>query len=318
MASSSSKTVIYAALAGNLVIAISKFAAAWITGSSAMVSEAIHSIVDTGNQALLLHGMRQAGKPPTTEHPFGFGLQLYFWTFIVAILIFGLGAGVAVLEGIDKLLHPHPVSSPWVNYSVLALGVVFEGITWIVAFRAFRTGKGQQSWVNAIRSSKDPTVFTVLFEDTAALLGLVIAATGLALGQRFGMPRMDGLASIVIGVLLATTASFLAYESHSLLTGEGVQPEVRSSIRRLAEGEPGVSRLNELLTMHFGPRDVLVAVSLDFEDAQPASSVESTVTRLERRIKAAHPNVTRVFIEAQSFEASQRNEIEVAASEDKG
>jgi cation diffusion facilitator family transporter len=316
MASSSSKTVIYAALAGNVVIAISKFGAAWITGSSAMVSEAIHSLVDTGNQGLLLHGMRQAAKPPTTEHPFGFGLQLYFWTFIVAILIFGLGAGVAVLEGINKLLHPHIVSHPWVNYAVLALGVVFEGITWIVAFRTFRKGKGRLSWLDAIRSSKDPTVFTVLFEDTAALLGLLIAAAGLAIGQWFDMPTTDGVASIVIGALLASTASFLAYESHSLLTGEGVQPEVRASIRRLAEAEPGITRLNELLTMHFGPRDVLVAVSLDFEDAQPASSVESIVTRLEQRIKAAHPNVTRVFIEAQSFEASQRNKINTATNGD--
>jgi cation diffusion facilitator family transporter len=309
MASSSSKTVIYAALAGNMIIAVSKFAAAWVTGSSAMVSEAIHSLVDTGNQVLLLHGMRQAAKPPTTEHPFGFGLQLYFWTFVVAILIFGLGAGVAVLEGINKLLHPQAISNPWVNYAVLALGVVFEGITWIVAFRAFSTGKGRLSWLDAIRSSKDPTVFTVLFEDTAALLGLFIAAVGLAIGEWFDLPAMDGVASIVIGALLAATASFLAYESHSLLTGEGVQPEVRASIRRLAEAEPGITRINELLTMHFGPKDVLVAVSLDFEDGQLASSVESTVTRLERRIKAAHPNVTRVFIEAQSFEASQRNEI---------
>ncbi len=312
MASHTSKTVIYAALAGNLLIAVSKFAAAWLTGSSAMLSEAIHSLVDTGNQGLLLHGMRQAAKPASTEHPFGHGLQLYFWTFIVAILIFGLGAGVAVVEGINKIIAPHPLENPGVNYAVLALCVVFEGFTWLVAFRAFRAGKGRRRWVDAIRSSKDPTVFTVLFEDTAALLGLLIAAAGIAAGQWFELPVMDGVASVVIGVLLAGTAGLLAYESQSLLTGEGVQPEVRASLRRLAEAEPGVVRVNELLTMHFGPNDVLVALSLDFEDAQPASSVESTVSRLERRIKAAHPEVTRVFIEAQSFEASRRAAAEMA------
>jgi divalent metal cation (Fe/Co/Zn/Cd) transporter len=182
--------------------------------------------------------------------------------------------------------------------------LVFEGFTWVVALRASRIGKGGRRWLDAIRSSKDPTVFTVLFEDTAALLGLLIAAAGIAAGQAFALPVMDGVASVVIGLLLAATAGFLAYESQSLLTGEGVQPEIRASMRRLAEAEPGVVRVNELLTMHFGPMDVLVALSLDFEDAQPASSVESTVSRLERRIKTAYPEVTRVFIEAQSFEAS--------------
>ena len=312
MASHSTKTVIYAALAGNMLIAISKFGAAWFTGSAAMLSEAIHSLVDTGNQGLLLHGMRQAAKPATSEHPFGHGLQLYFWTFIVAILIFGLGAGVAMLEGIQKILNPHPLESPWVNYSVLALSLMFEGITWLVALRAFRAGKGGRRWLDAIRSSKDPTVFTVLFEDTAALLGLLIAAAGIAAGQMFNLPIADGMASVAIGLLLAVTAAFLAYESQSLLTGEGVHPEIRASMRRLAETEPGVLRMNELLTMHFGPQDVLVALSLDFENTQPASSVESTVSRLERRIKSAYPEVTRVFVEAQSFEASNHAAADMA------
>ncbi len=306
MASHNSKTVIYAALGGNLLIAISKFGAAWVTGSSAMLSEAIHSLVDTGNQGLLLHGIRQATKPASFEHPFGHGLQLYFWTFIVAILIFGLGAGVALVEGVGKILHPHPLENPVVNYIVLALSLVFEGITWLVALRAFRDGKGKRRWLDAIKSSKDPTVFTVLFEDTAALVGLLIAASGITAGQVFSLPIMDGVASVAIGLVLAVTAALLAYESQSLLIGEGVQPEVRASLRQLAEAETGVMRLNELLTMHFGPNDVLVALSLDFDDAQLASSVEQTVSRLERRIKDAHPEVTRVFIEAQSFEASRR------------
>ncbi|HTR17248.1 MAG TPA: cation diffusion facilitator family transporter [Acetobacteraceae bacterium] len=315
MASHGPRTVIYAALAGNMLIAASKFSAAWLTGSSAMLSEAIHSLVDTGNQGLLLHGMRQAARPATPEHPFGHGLQLYFWTFIVAILIFGLGAGVAMLEGIDKILHPHRLENPWVNYAVLGFGIVFEGASWLVAFRAFRAGTGRRRWLDAIRSSKDPTVFTVLFEDTAALLGLLVAAVGIAAEQMLGWPIMDGVASVIIGLLLAVTAGFLAFESQSLLTGEGVHPEVRADIRRLAEAEPGVVRVNELLTMHFGPQDVLVALSLDFEDTQPASSVENTVSRLERRIKTAHPDVTRVFIEAQSFEASRRAAADMAAGE---
>jgi len=306
MASHESRTVIYAALAGNLLISAAKFGAAWFTGSSAMLSEAIHSAVDTGNQGLLLHGMRQAAEPANEDHPFGHGLRLYFWTFIVAILIFGLGAGVAMLEGIEKILHPHRLENPGVAYAVLGVSILFEGFSWLVALRAFDAGRGRRRWLDAIRSSKDPTVFTVLFEDTAALLGLVIAAAGIFAGQFFDLPIMDGIASVIIGLLLAMTAGFLAYESQSLLTGEGVHPEVRASIRLLVKAEPGVIRLNELLTMHFGPRDVLLAMSLDFEDAQLASSVESTVSRLEQRIKSAHPEVTRVFIEAQSFEASRR------------
>ena len=307
MAAHGSKLVIYAALTGNALVALSKFAAAWFTGSSAMVSEAIHSLVDTGNQVLLLHGIRQAAKPATPEHPFGFGLRLYFWTFVVAILIFGMGAGVAVVEGISKLLHPHPIASPWVNYIVLGISLIFEAAIWFVAVRSFHAEKGTRSWLQAIRSSKDPTVFTVLFEDSAAMAGLLIAAAGLALGQWLNLPEMDGIASILIGLVLAMTGGFLAYESHSLMAGEGMRPEVRTSIRRLAEAEPGVASVAELLTMHFGPQDALVALSLNFEDAQLASAVEETVSRLERRIKSAHPDVTRVFIEAQEFPAIARD-----------
>jgi cation diffusion facilitator family transporter len=300
MAAHGSKLVIYAALAGNGLIALSKFGAAWLTGSSAMVSEAIHSLVDTGNQVLLLHGIRQAAKPATPEHPFGFGLRLYFWTFVVAILIFGMGAGVAVVEGISKLRHPHPIVSPWVNYLVLGISLIFEAVIWFVAFRSFRAEKGERSWMAAIRSSKDPTVFTVLFEDSAAMAGLIIAAGGLAIGQWLDLPEMDGIASILIGLVLAMTGGFLAYESHSLMAGEGMRPEVRASIRSLAEAEPGVAGVGEILTMHFGPQDALVALSLDFEDAQRASEVEETVSRLEQRIRSTHPDASHVFIKAQN------------------
>jgi cation diffusion facilitator family transporter len=307
MAAHGSMMVIYAALAGNAVIAATKFAAGWFTGSSAMLSEAIHSTVDTGNQLLLLHGLRRSARPPSPDHPFGHGLQLYFWAFIVAILIFGLGAGLSILEGINKVRHPHAIENAWVNYAVLALALVFEGAVWIVAFREFRKNKGSRGWLDAFRGSKDPAVFTVLLEDTAAMFGLLTAMVGVASSQALDMPVLDGVASIAIGVILAGTAAFLAYECQSLLTGEGVAPEVRESIRRLASAHAGVVRLNEALTMHFGPRDVLVALSLDFDDVLPAGNVEVAVTEIERQIKAAHPEVTRVFVEAQSFDAHRRD-----------
>jgi len=300
MAGHASKIVIYAALA------VTKFAAAAFTGSAAMMSEAIHSAVDTGNQLLLLHGLRRAARPATPQHPFGHGLQLYFWTFVVAILIFGLGAGLSVLEGIDRIRSPHPVADAWVNYLVLGVAILFESIVWVVAFREFRKSKGKRGFFEAVRRSKDPTVFTVLFEDTAALLGLITALVGIALGQAWDLPVLDGVGSLVIGLILAVTAAFLAFECQRLLTGEGVDPEVQADIRRIAMSEPGVVRLNEALTMHFGPQDVLVALSLDFDDAIQAGRVEGTVTSIERRIKAAHPEVTRVFVEAQSFDAHRR------------
>ncbi|MDR3518222.1 MAG: cation diffusion facilitator family transporter [Azospirillaceae bacterium] len=306
MATHGSKLVIYAALGVNALIAVTKFGAAWFTGSAAMLSEAIHSLVDTGNQILLLHGMRQAAKPANAAHPFGHGLQLYFWAFVVAVLIFGLGAGLSILEGLDKIEVPHPVENAYVNYIVLSLAMLFEGGGWLVALKEFRRSKGSRTLFGAIRGSKDPTVFTVLFEDTAALLGLAVALGGIALGQALDLPVLDGVASLVIGVILAVTAAFLAYECQSLLTGEGVDAEVRDSIRRIAAAEVGIVGVNELLTMHFGPQDVLVTLSLDFEDSLLADRVEAIVSGLERHIKAVHPEVTRVFIEAQSFDAHHR------------
>ena len=306
MASSSSKTVIYAALGGNIAVAATKFAAAGYTGSAAMLSEAIHSTVDSGNQLLLLLGMRRAARPATPQHPFGHGLQLYFWAFVVAVLIFGVGAGVSVLEGIDKIRTPHPVESAWVNYLVLGLALAFEGVVWVVALRAFRQSKGELGWFEAVRRSKDPTVFTVLFEDTAAMLGLLVALLGIWLSQTLELPVLDGISSLVIGLILAGTAAFLAWECQSLLTGESVDPAVQASIRDIAAAEPGVAGRNEALTMHFGPNDVLVALSLDFEDERTAAEVETAVMNIERRIKAAHPEVMRVFVEAQSREGHGR------------
>jgi cation diffusion facilitator family transporter len=308
MARHSSKTVIYAALGGNLLVAATKFVAAGFTGSAAMLSEAIHSTVDSGNQLLLLLGISRAARPANARHPFGHGLQLYFWTFVVAVLIFGVGAGVSVIEGVSKIRTPHPVESPWVNYLVLGVALCFEGAVWIVALRTFHQAKGTLGWLKAVRQSKDPTVFTVLFEDTAAMLGLLIALAGLLLGQLFDMPVLDGVASLLIGCLLAGTAAFLAFECQSLLTGEGVSPEVQASIHAIAAAEPAVVRPNEILTMHFGPEEVLVALSLDFRDNGTAAEVEQAVTRIERRIKAAHPEVKRIFIEAQDRDAHSHSQ----------
>ncbi|AHJ65732.1 Cobalt-zinc-cadmium resistance protein czcD [Granulibacter bethesdensis CGDNIH4] len=300
---SSSRLVVFAALGGNFAIAVMKFAAAASTGSSAMLSEAVHSLVDTGNQLLMLWGMRCAARPATPEHPFGHGLELYFWSFMVAVLIFGLGAGVSIFEGIEKLRHPVSVTHVWPNYLVLGGSFVFEGIVWLLAMRAFLRQKGRLGVLEAAQASKDPTVFTVLFEDTAALLGLLTAGVGLGLAQWLHQPAFDAIASLVIGGILAVTALFLARESRSLLIGESAPLAVREHIRRIVASEPGVVCANEILTMHFGPSEVLVAISMDFENQRSAGAVEAAVSRIEQRIRNNYPEVRRVFVEAQGFES---------------
>ncbi len=299
MAAPTSRKVIYAALAGNGLIAATKFAAAAWTGSSAMLSEAVHSLVDSGNQLLLLHGVRRAARPADEAHPFGYGQELYFWTFVVAILIFAVGAGVSFYEGLGKLTAPHPVKDPLVNYLVLGAAMVFEAGAWWIAFREFRAEKGPGGFLQAVRASKDPTVFTVLFEDSAAMLGLVVAFVGIALGQALGIDELDGLASILIAVILAVTAALLAYESKGLLIGEAARPAVVAGVRTIARRQPGVERVHEILTMHMGPRDVLLNLSLDFRDDASAGDIEASISRLERHVRTAFPDITRIFVEAQ-------------------
>ena len=301
MAAGASKKVIYAALAGNSLIAVTKFFAAAYTGSSAMFSEAIHSLVDTGNQGLLLFGMRQAARPADSTHPFGYGKEVYFWAFVVAILIFALGAGISVYEGISKLRDPHPVTGVYINYTVLGLAMLFEGGAWWVAFRAFRGSKGKAGYIEAVRRSKDPTIFTVLFEDSAAMLGLIIAFAGIGLAQWTGVAMFDALASIGIGLVLAITAAFLAYECKGLLIGEAAAPEVVAGIEGIISTSAGILRMNEIRTIHFGPEDVLVTMSLDFADRLSSVEVEAAISAMERRIKESFPEVSRVFIEAQSW-----------------
>ncbi|MDH3195170.1 MAG: cation diffusion facilitator family transporter [Hyphomicrobiales bacterium] len=295
-----SKKVILAALVGNFLIAVTKFGASVYTGSSAMLSEGIHSLVDTGNQGLLLYGLRKSKQPADEQHPFGYGAELYFWAFVVAILIFAVGAGVSIYEGIDKVLHPHPVTNISVNFIVLALACLFEGVAWWIAYRAFETTRGKRGFLEAVRQSKDPTVFTVLFEDTAAMLGLIVAFLGIAGAAWLGLPWLDGAASIAIGVILAVTALLLAIETKGLLIGEAAAPELVGDIRAIVEATPTVDMLNEVRTLHRGPNDVLLALSVDFEDNLTAGKVEDAIYQLENAIKQRFPIVRRLFIEVQS------------------
>lgn len=297
---SGSKKVIYAALIGNGLIAIMKFIAAGMTGSAAMLSEGIHSLVDTGNQSLLLYGMHRSKRPADEKHPFGYSSEIYFWAFVVAILIFAVGAGVSMYEGVQKVIHPHPITDPTINYIVLSLAFVFESVAWGIALKEFSTTKGKRTYVQAVRESKDPTVFTVLFEDTAAMLGLIVAFVGIYCADTFNMPVLDGVASIVIGLILAGAAWVLAYETMGLLIGEAAAPEVTEAITSIIDATPTIDTLNEIRTLHRGPNDVLLAISVDFEDNVPAGKVETAIYQLEIAIKQRFPVVKRLFIEVQS------------------
>ena len=306
MSAKSSKKAIYAALAGNGMIALTKFFASAYTGSSAMFSEAIHSVVDTGNQILLLYGIKRSERPADKTHPFGYGMEVYFWSFVVAILLFGLGSGVSIYEGISKIQNPHPVTNPFVNYIVIGFAIIFETIAFSVAYRELRKTKGSQSLIKAIRTSKDPTIFTVLFEDFAALLGLMVAGLAIYLGEVLNLPILDGIASVIIGLILALTASLLAFECKGLLCGEAANDQIVAGIEDIVKGETDVLYINEILTMHLGPQDILLNISLDFKDAISSGNVETTISELETSIKSKFPEIKRVFIEAQSWMAQDK------------
>ncbi|MGO4571275.1 cation diffusion facilitator family transporter [Microvirga sp. 2TAF3] len=299
-AQTSSRKVIYAALIGNLLIAITKFAAAAWTGSSAMLSEGVHSLVDTGNELLLLYGMYRAAKPPDRAHPLGHGRELYFWTFIVALLIFSLGAGVSFYEGIIHIRNPAPMESPAIAYAVLGLSFLFEGASWWVALKEFRKAKGPLGYFRAVRESKDPTTFTVLFEDSAALAGLAIALVGIAAAHFFDRPELDGIASLGIGAVLTVTALFLARETKGLLIGEAAHARLEKSILAIAQADPAVERANGVLTVHLAPNQVVAALSAEFSDDLRTPDIEACVTRIEAKVREAHPEITTLFIKPQS------------------
>jgi cation diffusion facilitator family transporter len=306
----SSKKVIYAALLGNVLVALTKFAAAGFTGSSAMVSEAIHSLVDTGNEILLLYGLRRAARPADELHPLGHGRELYFWSFIVTLLIFALGAGVSVYEGIGHVIAPVPMSNAVMNYVVLGLALVFEASSWGVAIKEFRSAKGKRGYLEAVRQSKDPTMFMVLFEDTAALIGLMIALAGIVASEILDLPVLDGAASIGIGILLGVVAMFLAREAKGLLIGEPAALEVVSSICTIARTHPGVERSNGLFTVHLGPDQIVAAISVDFMDTLSAADVEAIVAEIEDRVRKVHPEVVLLLVKPQNAEAFARARLQ--------
>ncbi len=299
MSHSGSKKIIFAALAGNALISVTKLFAASVTGSSAMLSEGIHSIVDTGNQGLLLLGLKKAEKPADDEHPFGYGKEVYFWSFVVAILIFAVGAGVSLYEGVHHLQHPEPIENVNLTYLVLGLSMLFEGVAWFMALKEFNQIKGRRSYLQEVRRSKDPASFVVLFEDSAAMAGILVAFLGIWLGQQTGWLWLDGAASVVIGLILALTAWLLAVETKDLLIGESAVPEVVASVRQMATEMNQVQHVNEVLTLHMGPQYVLVNLSLDFRNNCTAEEVEDAIAKLDERIKLNWPLVKKVFVEAE-------------------
>jgi cation diffusion facilitator family transporter len=298
----SSKKAIYAALVGNSLIAITKFAAAVYTGSAAMMSEGIHSLVDTGNQVLLLWGIKQSAKPASAEFPFGHGKEIYFWSFVVAMLIFALGGTVSIYKGWQHLAHPTEISNFAINYAVLGFALIFEGVALWVAFKEFNRSRGEQGIYDAVTKGKDPTLFVVVFEDSAALLGLLIALAGIAVYQLTGNSVFDAIASIAIGVVLVLTAVALAVESKSLLIGESAEPMIVAAIRKLLIGDERILTVNEVATLHMGPEFIVATISVDFVDSLTAEHVEAAVTELTRFVKSVDSRIQRVFIEAERSE----------------
>ncbi|MFA5958863.1 cation diffusion facilitator family transporter [Hyphomicrobium sp.] len=313
METGGSKSVIFIAFACNLGIAVAKFMAAAWTQSSAMLSEAIHSLVDTSNQLLLLFGISRAARPADAQHPFGHGKEIYFWSFIVAMVLFALGAGVAIYEGIEKILDPHPLHDVYVVYVVLVIAMALEGYSTLKAIGEFnkRRRPSGLGFVAALRASKDPSLFAIVLEDTAAMLGLTIALIGTMVADFGGYEQADGIASILIGCVLGFVAIFMSSEIRSLIVGESASPAVQSGLREIIALEAGADKpiraINEIRTMHLGPQDVLVTASVDFEDWVSARTVEDVTGRLQQAIKSRYPEVRHLFIEVQSEKAFQAN-----------
>ena len=295
-APTASTRTLVVALAANLLIAASKFVAAAITGSSAMLTEGVHSVVDSTNQLLLMWGRRQSKKPPDKYHPFGYGRELYFWSFVVAVLVFSLGAGVSVYEGIIHILHPEPAISPIVAYGVLLVAFLLEGWSTIEAFGDFKKSKGDLGWFQAVRRSKDPPAFIVLLENGAAMAGIIAAAIGLGLAQLTHNPFYDGAASIVIGVILGVTALLLAHESKGLLIGEAADPQLVEGLRNLAASKSGVVGVGHVLTSHSSPDQITVMINVDFRDDLLAGQVEKIVCDIEEDARERWPQVRRLFV----------------------
>ncbi|HVT53098.1 MAG TPA: cation diffusion facilitator family transporter [Dongiaceae bacterium] len=311
-----SKKAVYAALAGNLTIAVTKCAAAWLTGSAAMLSEGAHSLVDSANEVLLLYGIKRAARPPDLAHPFGHGREAYFWSFIVALLFFLLGAGVSFYEGVEHVLHPQAIGWFSVTYAVLGVSALCEGYSLNVARREFAEQKGKLGYLDAIRYSKDPSVFTVLLEDSAAIAGLAIAFLGILGTQLLGEPRLDGMASIGVSLVLAVMAIFLAYETKSLLMGEPASPRLEAAILQAAAADPAVRAANGVFTVHLGPDQVVVELSLEFEPEARAVEIEDAVERIEVAVVNDYPEVAALFVKPQSAEEWRARHSRIEAESD--
>lgn len=294
--------VLYGALAANTGIAVAKFVAAAISGSSSMATEGVHSLVDSGNQVLLLFGQHRANKPANARHPFGYARELYFWAFVVAILIFAVGAGVSIYEGFLHFQDPVVIEDPTINYIVLGVAFAMEGTSWWIAVKEFNQTRGAQSWWQAIKRSKSPAGFIVLFEDSAAMAGLIIAAIGVWASIHFGDPRLDGLASIVIGLILASVAIILARESKGLLIGEAADPELIARIREVMTNHPAVDGVNHVRTIHTGPDSIFVAISADFADDLIMGDAERLIEDMEASMRQLSPSISSIYIRPEKRE----------------
>ncbi|HLJ92806.1 MAG TPA: cation diffusion facilitator family transporter [Gemmataceae bacterium] len=310
MPSGPSTMTVLASVAGTSAITIVKFVAAGFSGSAAMLAEGVHSSVDTINSLLLYLGLRRSQKPADETHPFGYGLELYFWTLVVALLMFAVGGGLTIAEGIYHVLQPEELGSVGWSYTVLGLCMAFNGFTWAVAVKQFWVSKGNQGFWQAVRKAKDPTILTVLFEDSASLVGLVIAFLGIFLTRFFDLPALDGIASILIGVLLGGVAIGLVYQSKTLLAGESANEETVQSIRKLVQSDNAVEKIENLLTMHLSPEEILLNLKIRFRDGLPIRAVGEAVDRLEERLRAEHPELKRIFIEPGPLTAADANGAE--------
>jgi cation diffusion facilitator family transporter len=310
MAKSGTLGAVWAALAGNVLVAAAKFVAAAVTGSAAMLSEAVHSLVDTINELLLLYGIARSSRPADREHPLGYARELYFWSFVVALLIFAVGAGVSAYQGIQRVLDPQPIENPAIIYLVLLASLIFEGGSWIVGARAFSKAKRNLGWWDAFRQSKDPPAFIVVFEDTAAIAGILVAAAGTTVAILTGDTRWDGIASLAIALILAGVAALLAQESKALLIGERADPSVSDAIIRIAGKMPGVCNANSIATVQLAPNSVVVYLSLDFFDTLRAPDIERAVRDLEIQIRSTHPEVSAVFVKPQSVQDARQRQSE--------
>jgi cation diffusion facilitator family transporter len=313
VSSSSSKRVVYVAIAANLAIATSKYVAAFLTGSPAMMAEAFHTTVDTGNELLLVFGMKRSQRPPDELHPFGHGKALYFYSLLVAVYIFGIGGGLAIHEGLSHLKNPPALGNPIWNYVVLGIALLFDLYSWKVSYRELVAGRTPATtWLSRIRNSKDPTVFTIFLEDSAGIAGTVIAFFGILLGQVFHNRYFDPVASLIIGILLAGIAIFLGRESGALLLGESIDRETSRRLKTLIGSDPSVEQVSDLLTMHLGPEQVLLNVDIKFRSGLTVTELESAIDRLESRIRAEDPRIKRIFIEAESLKSEGRRPPQAA------